>query len=134
MEYTSFEDFKNSDIYGDFMKSNPDLGYLKIQTVGANGAVPVSDALVMIYKDIGEENIVFFYFRTDNSGIIENIVLPVSKGNNSEKPVETLYDLKIVHPNYYPIERYSFGIISGIKDIEYIEMSPIVNVEKTKNK
>ncbi|MBQ6324053.1 MAG: hypothetical protein IJI22_04375 [Bacilli bacterium] len=133
MEFTSFEEFKNNDIYEDFMNSNPALGYLKIQIVGASGAIPIKDALVTIYKDIGEENVVFFEGRTNDSGIIENIVLPAPRRDiNMDTPTVSLYGLNITHPNYLPIERYSFGIISGIKDIEYIEMSPMVDIETNK--
>ena len=131
MEFISFEDFKNSDIYEDFMRSNSDFGYLKVQTMGASGAVPVKNALVTVYKDIGEENVVFFEGRTDDSGVIENIILPAPGGDNLDTPVVSLYELRIMHPDYLSVDRYSFGVISGIKDIEYIEMSPIVNIEKT---
>jgi len=131
MEFISFEEFKKSDIYEDFMRSNPELGYLKIQTIGAGGAIPISNALVMVYKDIGEENVVFFEGRTNSSGVIENIVLPApSKNSNTEVPGLALYSVNITHPMYRPIEKYSFEIISGIKDIEYIRMSPLINIEK----
>lgn len=132
MEFTSFEEFKNNDIYADFMNSNPELGYLKIQIMGASGAVPISDALIMIYKDIGEENIVFFEGRTDSSGVIENIVLPAPKSNNMDMPSISNYYLNVRHPNYLPINKYSFDIISNIKDIEYIEMIPVVDIETNK--
>ena len=68
MEYISFDEFKKLDIYEDFIRVNPDLGILKIEAFTANEGIAIPDTDIVIYKDIGEYNVVFFKGKTDSSG------------------------------------------------------------------
>ena len=56
----SLNDFKKTDSYQQFIKENPAVGYLKVQVFTAYGAIPIADTNILITKDIGDDNVVFF--------------------------------------------------------------------------
>ena len=129
MEYISFDEFKKLDIYNDFIKVNPDLGVLKIEAFTANEGIPIPDTDIVIYKDIGEYNVVFFKGKTDSNGMIDNIYLPAPKKSDSmslEIPLYTVYEMNAFHIGYETIKKYSIGMFGGIKVIQYVKMTPEV--------
>ena len=60
MEFISYDEFKKLDIYNDFINVNPDLGILKIEAFTVNEGLPIPDTDILIYKDIGEYNVIFY--------------------------------------------------------------------------
>lgn len=134
MEYISFDEFKKLDIYEDFIRVNPDLGVLKIEAFTANEGIPIPDTDIVIYKDIGEYNVVFFKGKTDSSGMIDNIYLPSPKKSDSmslEIPLYTVYEMNAYHIGYERIKKYSIGMFGDVKVIQYVKMMPEVIVEDT---
>ena len=134
MEYISFDEFKKLDIYEDFIRVNPDLGVLKIEAFTANEGIPIHDTDIVIYKDIGEYNVVFFKGKTDSSGMIDNIYLPTPKKSDSmslEIPLYTVYEMNAYHIGYERIKKYSIGMFGDVKVIQYVKMMPEVIVEDT---
>lgn len=134
MEYISFDEFKKLDIYEDFIKVNPDLGVLKIEAFTADEGIPIPDTDIVIYKDIGEYNVVFFKGKTDSSGMIDNIYLPTPKKSDSmslEIPLYTVYEMNAYHIGYETIKKYSIGMFGDVKVIQYVKMTPEVIVEDT---
>jgi len=129
MEFISYDEFKKLGIYEDFIKKNPDLGYLKIQATTAYGSIAVPDTEIVIYKDIGEYNVVFFRGKTDSSGIVDDIVLPAPRAvlpTSLEMPEYTIYEMNAIHTGYETIKRYSIGMFGGVKVIQYVKMTPEV--------
>ena len=127
MEYISFDEFKKLDIYNDFIKVNPDLGVLKIEAFTANEGIPIPDTDIVIYKDIGEYNVVFFKGKTDSNGMIDNIYLPAPKKSDSmslEIPLYTVYEMNAFHIGYETIKKYSIGMFGDVKVIQYVKMMP----------
>ena len=134
MEYISFDEFKKLDIYEDFIRVNPDLGVLKIEAFTANEGIHIPDTDIVIYKDIGEYNVVFFKGKTDSSGMIDNIYLPTPKKSDSmslEIPLYTVYEMNAYHIGYERIKKYSIGMFGDVKVIQYVKMMPEVIVEDT---
>ena len=134
MEYISFDEFKKLDIYEDFIRVNPDLGVLKIEAFTANEGIPIPDTDIVIYKDIGEYNVVFFKGKTDSNGMIDNIYLPAPKKSDSmslEIPLYTVYEMNAYHIGYERIKKYSIGMFGDVKVIQYVKMMPEVIVEDT---
>lgn len=132
MEYISFDEFKKLDIYNDFIKVNPDLGVLKIEAFTANEGIPIPDTDIVIYKDIGEYNVVFFKGKTDSNGMIDNIYLPAPKKSDSmslEIPLYTVYEMNAFHIGYETIKKYSIGMFGDVKVIQYVKMMPEVVIE-----
>ena len=59
MNLISYEEFKNTDLYEDFIKENSSFGNLKVQVFTAYEAIPISDTTILITKDIEEYKVVF---------------------------------------------------------------------------
>ena len=53
------ENYKNSESYQTFLKSNPTEGYLKIRAYAASQALPISNLKIIISKVINNDNIIF---------------------------------------------------------------------------
>lgn len=130
MEFISYDEFKKLDIYNDFINVNPDLGILKIEAFTVNEGIPIPDTEIIIYKDIGEYNVVFFRGKTDLNGMIDNIYLPTPKMSESNilEPLYTVYDMNAYHIGFETIKKYSIGMFGGIKVIQYVKMTPEVNI------
>ena len=128
MEFISYDEFKKLDIYNDFINVNPDLGILKIEAFTADEGIPIPDTDIVIYKDIGEYNVVFFKGKTDSNGMIDNIYLPTPKMSESNilEPLYTVYDMNAYHIGFETIKKYSIGMFGGIKVIQYVKMTPEV--------
>ncbi len=131
MKIISYEEFKNTDLYADFIKENSDFGNLKVQVFTAYGAIPVPDTAIVVSKDIEEYRVVFFQGLTDSSGIISNISLPAPKmvTSNEETPVYTIYEMTAVHTGYETLKTYSIGMFGGVNVIQYVKMMPEIHLE-----
>ena len=131
----SFEDFKQLDEYQQFISENPDMGYLKVQVFTAYGAIPVADTDILITKDIGQYRVVFFRGRTDSSGIISDIELPAPLATIDPEiaPMYTLYDLTAINEGYETLKKYSVAMFGGIKIIQYVKMTPEIDMGGTIN-
>lgn len=131
MNIISYEEFKNLDLYEDFIKENPSVGYLKVQAFTAYGAVPIANTSIVITKDIEEYKVVFFRGITDSSGIISGIELPAPDSSLSveEAPDYTIYNMTAINEDYETLKSYSIGMFGGISVIQYVKMMPKINLE-----
>ena len=131
----SFEEFKQLAEYQQFITENPDMGYLKVQVFTAYGAIPVADTDILITKDIGQYRVVFFRGRTDSSGIISDIELPAPLATIDPEiaPMYTLYDLTAINEGYETLKKYSVAMFGGIKIIQYVKMTPEIDMGGTIN-
>lgn len=133
MSFISYEDFKKMDEYQTFIEENPSTGYLKIEAFTAYRAIPVENVEILITKDINNDKVVFFRGYTDSSGMINNIELPAPAEQTSISPENppkyTLYDLTAIHQGYESIKKYDIGMFGGIKVIQYVKMTPEIEIE-----
>lgn len=133
MTLIGLSDFKNLPEYQDFINENPSVGTVKVQVFTAYGAIPVPDTAILITKVIGNYNVVFFQGDTDSSGIIDNIELPapaaVPISNPDVVPGYTLYDMTAIHEGYETLKRYSIAMFGDVKIIQYVKMTPVVDLE-----
>lgn len=128
----SYEEFKKTDLYQNFIKQNPSTGTLKVQVFTAYKAIPISNAEIVIFKNIGNYKVVFFRGLTNSSGIIDDIVLPAPVNaleTSMEAPEYTLYDLTAIAVEYEAIKQYQIAILGNLKVIQYIRMTPKVELE-----
>lgn len=131
MNIISLEDFKKMTEYKTFIQENPDIGYLKVQAFTAYGAVPISEAEILITKDFGNYRVIFFQGYTDSSGIISNIELPAPLTDTQPDviPSYTIYSLTAIHEGYASIKKYEIAMFGNIKIIQYVKMTPQVELE-----
>ena len=91
--------FINSNLYKQYIKNNPKVGFLKIRAFAASEAIPISGLNVTVSKIIDGNNVIFFVVVTDNSGVIDGIKLPTPTlktddliaPNGVEYTINTLY-------------------------------------------
>ena len=118
MKIISYEEFKNTDLYEDFLLENSDIGNLKVQVFTAYGAIPIPDTKIVVYKDIEEYRVIFFQGVTDSSVT-----------SNEETPIYTIYNMTAFNEGYETIKNYTIGMLGGINVIQYVKMMPIVDLE-----
>ena len=136
MDINANDESLNNDVaYQEFLRNNPATSTLKIRASAASQALPVSGVNVVVSKEIGNNNIIFFSGSTDESGMINNIVLPAPKANQNDEVAPTLINYK-VKATYAPDnlnKEYNVTLYGGTSAIQYIFLSPNVSLEEREN-
>ena len=105
----SYEEFTKSDDYKGFAVVNPEQGSLKVMAFTAYQAIPIENAEVIITKEIGGNNVLFFRGYTDSSGIIDNISLPAPTSgyddNSFQTSSTTSYKLTAIKDKYDRVKK-----------------------------
>ena len=95
------------------------------------------DAEIIITKEIGGNNVLFFRGYTDSSGIIDNITLPAPTSgydaDNFQTSSTTSYKLTAIKDNYDCVKQYIINMIGDVKVLQYIKMIPIADKGETIN-
>ena len=122
--YFDSETFKDSSLYKNFVNINNGSGIVKIEAYTANGAYPLSGVEITISKMFGDDKVIFYSGVTNDSGIIESIVLPTRKPSKEVEDVSdivfTTYDLEAKYPKYNVEKKYDISIFDEIKVIQPI--------------
>ena len=114
-----FSDFKDTDLYNEFIRINSGSGMLKIRAYAASLALPVSDLDIVISTVFNDMNIVFFEGKTDKSGMIENISLPAPElGDNLIVPNTITYNILAGNKNF------SVNMYDGVCVVQNINYVP----------
>lgn len=114
MNIVNFNDpnFMSSSTYQDFVNQNTSSGYLNIRAYAANQALPIKNIKVIVSKILNNNRVIFFNGFTDESGIIERIVLPTPTISNNDEvvPKSQDYDIEAIYENqnlFYKVVMYS---------------------------
>lgn len=120
------EQFVNSDVYKKFIMDNSALGYLKIRAYAASQAIPISGLKVIISKIIGDDEVIFFEGVTNESGVIDNILLPVPRLNllSSDVPQATEYNIITIYSPDNIRRVYKVNIYDNIHVVQNINIVP----------
>ena len=130
--YVKDEEFTKSSLYQNFIKENPAEGYLKIRAYAASQAIPISGLNIIIYKIINNNRVIFFEGATDESGIIERIVLPAPRllESNLDTPNSTEYKINATYiPNNLETN-YTVKIYENLFVIQNISIVPEKNISQ----
>ena len=84
MNEISYDEFKQTADYSNFITQNSKTGTLKVMAFTAQQAIPIKNTDIKISKIIGKNKVVFFEGLTNSSGIIDNITLPTSPSDYNE--------------------------------------------------
>ena len=124
----SYEEFKSTDLYQQFILDNPDVGDLKVQSFTAFCAIPISDVKIVVSKDIGNYKVIFYEGYTYSSGIITDIMLPAPDAitNALEVPGYTIYNMSASSNKYSSLKNYTIGMFGNIRVLQYVKMTPEV--------
>ena len=109
------------------LEDDAQAGVLKVTATTGRGLVPIKDARVYVTKMLDGDRVIFFKGLTDESGAIEDIVLPapsraISFDKDGGTPYSS-YDIKIEHPLYETMYVYNVPIFEGIKSIQNVSMN-----------
>lgn len=133
----SYEEFSKTDDYQGFVGVNPKQGSLKVMAFTAYQAIPIENAEIIITKEIGGNNVLFFRGYTDSSGIIDNITLPAPTSgyddDNFQTSSTTSYKLTAIKDKYDSVKQYIINMIGDVKVLQYIKMTPITDKGETIN-
>lgn len=121
------ENFKNSEIYQEFLNNNQGVGNLLIRAYAANEAIPIRNLRVVVSLPIGNVNAVFFDGVTDDSGMIPRLRLPapVYNSNNLVAPSFTTYDVYATYNNQE--YNYKVNLYENICVVQNINVIPEIN-------
>ena len=125
MEYEfDSEEFRNSSIYNNFINNNSGKGVLKIEASTASEAYPLKGVEIIISKEFGENKVIFYRGSTNDSGIIDEIILPTKEINKEITDVSdivfTTYNLNANYPKYDLNKEYDVTIFDNVKVIQPI--------------
>ena len=129
--YFDSSDFMKTNSYYDFISANTEKGSLKIRAYSANQAVPVKGLRIIVSHIIDNNKIIFFDGYTDDSGIIEKIVLPVPKLNisNMDVPNTISYDISVTDEANNINTTYIVNMYENICVVQNINVVPKLNRE-----
>ena len=106
------------------------IGFLIVQTVTANGALPVKNAIVNIYEygAMADTNAIYS-LRTDESGRTDKIALDALSSSLSlsseEKKPYTTYTLTVNADGYYESEKVNIPVFQGITSLQTVNLIPL---------
>jgi hypothetical protein len=120
--YYDSEEFKDSSTYKNFININDSYGILKIEAFTASGAYPLAGVDIIVSKVLDGNKIIFYEGKTNDSGIIESIVLPTrsikEEINNASDILFTTYDLEANYKKYDVSKNYDVSIFDEVKVIQ----------------
>ena len=118
------EEFKNTDVYFNFIREHKGTGNLKIRAFTINEALPVGNVHVIVSSLYENEKIIFFDGFTDDSGMISDISLPTTTIDNDNLivPIYTEYEIE-AFLGEYRINDYKVLMYDGVCVIQNIMMS-----------
>ena len=109
------------------------IGFLIVQTLTANGALPVENAIVYVYS-YGDENSsdgsrALYTLKTDNFGRTEKVALGALNKELSLTPEDkkpyTTYNIVINADGFYESERINVPIFQGITSVQTVDLIPL---------
>ena len=129
------EILNTDEAYLEFLRNNPGRGFLKIRATSASEAVPIDGLEITVSKEIGDNNIIFFDGRTDESGMINGIILPTPPKVSSDLVAPNFADYRL-HAKYSPEnfdKNYVISICCSVSVIQYINVTPNISPEMGDN-
>lgn len=115
--------------YEDFIKANSRLGSLSFRTYTARNALPVPNASIVVFKEIGGQRHIFYNLTTDRSGQTKEVTIPAPPSSLSQSPTSgvqpySLYDAEITAEGYNPVSIRNLPVFEGILSVQRAAMIP----------
>lgn len=110
------------DTYRQFQRVNTESGFLRIQAFAGQQAIPIRNAEVLVSHTFADGMRRYASGRTDESGVLDGLVLPAPLAALSESPSGqmpfALYDIRVSHPGYRTEFYRNVPVFAGIKAIQ----------------
>ena len=106
------------------------FGQLEISATKADGALPVTGAIVRIVGAEEDNRFILYSLKTDIDGNTTAISLPAPSADLSLHPGAgersyAIYDVEVTAEGYYPKVIRSVPVFAGIKSIQPVNMIPL---------
>jgi len=116
--------------YEVFQQTHPGRGSLRVQVSTARGTFPVSGAWVEVSRVFDGSRRVLYRGMTDNSGIVEKIVLPTlpasySRQESTAADSGTVYQVSVYHPGFVPLVDSDVELYDRIETILPVALEPV---------
>ncbi len=124
MDYIDLEQFKKLPEYNDFLEKNSGEGILKIQAYTADQGLPIKDTDISVSKEIDAYVVLFYVGKTDENGMIDNIILPTPTIENQkiyQAPAYEIYNVLATNEQYKIYKNYKVGIFDNEKTIQNVK-------------
>lgn len=117
-----------------FENRNTSNGFLKVQVYSAQGAFPLKDARVVISKELGDQQKIFYEMVTDESGITQPVSLPAPDASHSFvvdgiRPYEN-YNIEVSKQGFQTTLREGLPIFPGVVSLQPIQLRPLLASEQ----
>ncbi len=117
-----------------FVSHYPSRGTLKVQVTSASGSFPVKDAFVEVAVITDGKRYSIYHDVTDESGIVDNIILPccVSSENNSPETAgkdNAEYYVSVFHPDFEEVTDVLVVAQEKLETILPVALEPINRTE-----
>ncbi|MBQ7542066.1 MAG: hypothetical protein IJT44_07235 [Clostridia bacterium] len=112
----------------EFLRLNPESGFLRVQVFAANQAFPIPNASIEISKQFPQDCCIFYKTQTDANGIMNRITLPapdrmLSDAPSAMQPYST-YDILVTHPLFTEVRIRDVAIFDSVETVQNVEMIP----------
>ena len=112
-----------------FRNAHPEQGSLRVQVSAAQGIFPIPGAAVEVYRDFGAVRETFYTGVTDNSGIVEGILLPAlpaawGRSADTAGISGTTYSVTVCHPQYGQREQEQVLVFPRVESLLSVSLTP----------
>ena len=112
-----------------FRNAHPEQGSLRVQVSAARGIFPIPGAVVEVYRDFGAVRETFYTGVTDNSGIVEGILLPAlpaawGRSADTAGISGTAYSVTVRHPQYGQCEQEQVLVFPRVESLLSVSLTP----------
>ena len=112
-----------------FRNAHPEQGSLRVQVSAAQGIFPIPGAAVEVYRDFGAVRETFYTGVTDNSGIVEGILLPAlpaawGRSADTAGISGTAYSVAVRHPQYGLREQEQVLVFPRVESLLSVSLTP----------
>lgn len=112
-----------------FRNAHPEQGSLRVQVSAAQGIFPIPGASVEVYRDFGAVRETFYTGVTDNSGIVEGILLPAlpaawGRSADTAGISGTAYSVTVRHPQYGLREQEQVLVFPRVESLLSVSLTP----------
>ena len=113
-----------------YINAHPGRGSLKVQVSAAGQSFPVKNVFVEVAVNDGGTRYSLYHDVTDESGIVNEIVLPACKGSDNNSPEtagkdDAVYLISIFHPAFEEITDFPVTVQDRIETILPIALQPL---------
>lgn len=113
-----------------YINAHPGRGSLKVQVSAANRSFPVKNVFVEVAMRDGDRRYSIYHDVTDESGIVNEIVLPTHAAGDNNRPEtagkeKAVYLISLFHPAFEEITDYPVTIQDRIETILPVALRPL---------